>query len=728
MEKQLPSVRFMAGVRTPAVICCLCLAMISGLAVLDFQGSPGRSVPQGILVSQGQVAERLALRLRATVARARDGLVTAGATFTSNPARSRAPDLARQSLFASILTDGGPWVGAALVATDTHQVLASRGQPLVLGQLPPTLTAATVVPVVVASRDPAVLVAVPVPDRQVLVALAPIGMRQLYLNAGAQQSVFIGTPHGGVADRQGAAVSETDRAARQVITATITTAVRSNTRMSRVAAQTPMAQATSDRQPATGLVVTAAPVGDLGIAVVSVVRVALVPATSRWRGLPVAVGLLGVTICVLLLLETMVVGPINRLLARATAIASGDINITAGRIRCREARRIDLAMDAITARLTNASGVFRLSTRGSGRRGCQDSGRRRVAAGRLRAATVLLAAAGLIVGWAGVVGYRYAFTPTRLPAQIAYDTGTMTDGVALAIRECFSSGLARLTAEARQPAAGQPAAARLTVANLVRDSHVFRSAYLVDAHGHLLVRGGREPLRSGSGAPNVNGVFLDRPGGRTPVIYAGVPFPGNQVLVGEFDVGYLRGLMSRAGSRLRVVDAQMRVLLDTEGYIAFRRLPDSTLRQAAARAGRGERVAGVTRVGGVGTLVTAAAVSQDTAAAPPGLALVTQRSTSTFQLPDNEPRHAAWLVSFLAFGIAAMLRVWSGLTVLGPLRALAAAADRLAAGDVRSVITAMRHDEIGSIAICLELCRQVLVDGPARFGGTTRYASMAPEE
>jgi HAMP domain-containing protein len=97
-------------------------------------------------------------------------------------------------------------------------------------------------------------------------------------------------------------------------------------------------------------------------------------------------------------------------------------------------------------------------------------------------------------------------------------------------------------------------------------------------------------------------------------------------------------------------------------------------------------------------------------------------------LPDNEPRHAAWLVSFLALGVAAMLRVWSGLTVLGPLRALAAAADRLAAGDVRSVITAMRHDEIGSIAICLELCRQVLVDGPARFGGTTRYASTAPEE
>jgi HAMP domain-containing protein len=729
LEKQLPSIRFMAGIRAPAVICCLCLVVISGLALLDFRGTPGRSVPRGILVSQGQVAGRLARGLRSAVSRTRDDLVAAGAAYAANPTRTSAPGPARQALLASIDTDAGPWTAAGLVAADSHEVLAQRGQPLPLAQLPAAVTASTVIPVIAADRDPAVLMAVTLPDRQLLVASVPLRLRQLYLNPSAQQSVFIGTPRGGFAGGQGPAMSGADHAVSQVITRAITGAVRTGSRVSRMAGDTaPAGQPHDDHQPATGLVVTAAPIGDLGIAVVSVVRVALVPTTTSWRGLPVALGLLGVTAGVLLLLETALARPVNRLLTRATAVAAGDIQVTAGPIRCSEARRVDLALDAIAARLAAGARPQRPADSGSGAGSGAGSGRRRTMVGSARASLVVLVASGLVVGWAGLVGYRYAFTQTRLPDQITYDTGTTTDGIALAIRECFSGGLSRLAAEAHRPDAGQPAAAQLAVTRLVRDDHAFRSAYLVDTHGHPVLRSGRDPSRSGSGQPRVNGVFLDRPGGRTPVIYAAVPFPGDRVLVGEFDVGHLRSLMPRSGGRLRVVDAQMRVLLDTEGFIAFSHLPDSTLRQVATRASRGERVVTVTRIGGVGTLVAASAISRDGFTAPLGLALVSQRSTSTFQLPDNEPRHAAWLVSFLALGIAVLLRVWYGLTVLGPLRAVAAAADRLAGGDVRSVITAMRPDEVGSIAICLDLCRQVLVDGPVRFGGTTRYAPMTREE
>jgi HAMP domain-containing protein len=70
---------------------------------------------------------------------------------------------------------------------------------------------------------------------------------------------------------------------------------------------------------------------------------------------------------------------------------------------------------------------------------------------------------------------------------------------------------------------------------------------------------------------------------------------------------------------------------------------------------------------------------------------------------------------------------WILFTVLGPLRRVARAADNLVAGDLKSVIYPQRHDEIGTIASCLEICRQAVVQGPDRLGDVRRPSGSATE-
>ena len=755
LEKQLSSVRFLAGIRAPMLVCCLCLLVVGGLAVLNFRGHGGGSVPTAVVQSQRQFVDRLARELHTTLARAGDDLAITARAYGTDPARVAAPGKARDSLLASLVTDHGTWQAAALATGKPRRLVAHRGRPIDLKRIPDTFTATAIVPVL-ADPDPSLLVAVAGPDDQLLVAAMPVRIRLLSRNAEVGQSVFIATGQGEHVPVQPTAVHTADRKTIELVDWAVATATRhvadnatgdtgstaaslwkagskaggSVVMASHLAAGThvPSAQAAGGDNRPTAAVVTAAAVGEAGFAVVSVVQTATVIPATAWRGLPVAFGLLLVAVLVLLLLETTVATPVTRLLEKAKGISTGDLDVRVGRIRGAEARRIDRALDfAAAAFVTHmhpsaAHDHETRPTRRQGRRRAEDASDRARPAGGVRAATMVVIASTLIAGWTGVVAVRYTFVAAQVPPQVVADTENLTDGVADAIRDCFAEGLAQLKAEVRKSGTVQPARQKSTVVGLIDRNPYFRSAYVTDATGHLLVKAGHGPLRSDGHRPQVNRVYLDEhPGARTPVLYTAVALGGGRFLVAEFNVHHLIGLMKQGRTRIRVVDARRRVILDTEGYIAFKGMSGSPLRKAADRADRGERVADVTTVGGIRTLVAATLVSTAGTPAPAGFTLVSQRPTSTFALPENELRDAAWLVSCLSLGIAIMLRLWYGLMFLGPLRALASAADKLAGGDVHNVITAWRHDEIGSIAICLDLCRQVSVDGPARFGGTSRH-------
>jgi hypothetical protein len=70
--------------------------------------------------------------------------------------------------------------------------------------------------------------------------------------------------------------------------------------------------------------------------------------------------------------------------------------------------------------------------------------------------------------------------------------------------------------------------------------------------------------------------------------------------------------------------------------------------------------------------------------------------------------------------LAVLLLGWLHLVVVRPLRALADAADRMAAGDLNTVISPARHDEIGAVGVCLDVCRQAAAYGHQRLAGAER--------
>jgi hypothetical protein len=71
---------------------------------------------------------------------------------------------------------------------------------------------------------------------------------------------------------------------------------------------------------------------------------------------------------------------------------------------------------------------------------------------------------------------------------------------------------------------------------------------------------------------------------------------------------------------------------------------------------------------------------------------------------------------------------WHYFVLLVPLRRLAADADRLVAGDSGTVISPCRPDEIGAVAVCLEVSRQGMRHGPARLGGAVRLRGTETDQ
>jgi HAMP domain-containing protein len=97
-------------------------------------------------------------------------------------------------------------------------------------------------------------------------------------------------------------------------------------------------------------------------------------------------------------------------------------------------------------------------------------------------------------------------------------------------------------------------------------------------------------------------------------------------------------------------------------------------------------------------------------------------------LPANEVRRSASMLGFAGFCLALLLFGWLYFLVLLPLRALARAAGRLAEGDVDTVIPPARQDEVGAIAVCLDICRQAKVHGNERLAGAVRLRGAGRDQ
>jgi hypothetical protein len=239
----------------------------------------------------------------------------------------------------------------------------------------------------------------------------------------------------------------------------------------------------------------------------------------------------------------------------------------------------------------------------------------------------------------------------------------------------------------------------------------------------VLVTSGRKALRDGGKLPEGDGIRQHNTSGRIPVVFAHARLSSGRVLIGEFDVTRMSALLQPAGGRVRVVDEGNRTIADTEGYLAFEELTDTALRRNVATALAGKDARETTD----SALIAAQGLAAKGSAVALHWVVVAEQPVSTLGVPDNTVRQGARVASLLTAVTALLLFGWHHLLVLRPLRRVADAAGRVSKGSTGSVVYPQRQDEIGTIASCVEICRQALIEGTERLGDARRPRGAATD-
>jgi HAMP domain-containing protein len=498
-------------------------------------------------------------------------------------------------------------------------------------------------------------------------------------------------------------------------------------------------------------VAAAAPIGETGLAVVSVTHTARVADGPPGRGFEPGLALAVVALLILAVLYVTLIRPVSRVLAQAKAMACGETPETLPLPVLREAARIAAALAEI------ANGGRRPA------RTLVEQARRRRHGG-IPALTVVALCAVAVLGWCAAVAGRYAGGADSVPQQVSIDARNDVEGAAVALRDGLTGGVTRLrqaataastaaaatpnpaasaspspvasapagatTRAGTAPAAGvtpiDPAQFRAPLGELVDGGDV-RSAYVVDGTGKPVLTVGEEPARQQGAPPPGSGVRLDRVTGPVPVVYAYLQVADGQTLIAEYGVRYLSGLLRRAEGRVRVVDGELRTIFDTGGYVPFRVPAAAPVRTAATNALDDNAGTSIGTSQGSRMLLTGTVIGGEEDLPDVRWAVVSERSLAAFRLPQNDLNRGTWLVAFLALVVAVLLFAWYRLVVIRPLRQMAEAAELLADGKVRDTVCPVRHDEIGAIAVCLDIIRQTMAEGTTRLAGAARLKGIGRE-
>ncbi|GGJ78672.1 hypothetical protein GCM10010123_05780 [Pilimelia anulata] len=664
LDRQLPHPSFPAGIAVPAAVGAGALALLAVVGA-GLLHRAGTSDPNAaVAASQEALLADVARGLDAAVRREVDALAAA----TADAAAPAAVAAAR----------GSGWAGAAVWRPATRRTEAAAGRAV--PQDPGAADRR-----VAAGRD-GVVAHLPLPGGRVLTAVRPLPTRPLDLAPETGQTVVVTDATGTPVQTRGPVVPEREpwagllRAAVADQRAAAAPATRAGT-----GAHTPFGTRTP--------LVTVAPIGETGDHVASLLQV---PAARR-VALPaawwVAAGGLGVAALVWLLLYGGLIRPLRDLLAVLRARACGAAAPSRSAARLAEGARILRVVGSLHAR-------------GRG----------------LPAAVVVALAAGCALAGAAVLLRAYARQPDTVSQQLLADVRNRATGAQFALRENLVRGreaLARTAAAWPADNRGGPLLDRLRAAE-----PGLRSAYLTEPDGRRSLTSGAEPYRPAGLDNPRDGVRLDPRVGNRPALYAQVQLPSGRFLAAEYDVRRLIDHLGRADGRIRVVDDRQRTILDTDGYIAFTALDGAAPRAAAAAADRGaEQPTRITRDGRVLT----ATAWRDPRLPDLRWAAVAVAPVSALRLPATEARRAARMVAAAVAAVATGLLLWQLFVIVLPLRRLRAAAVRLADGDTRTPITPPRFDEIGALAVCLEVWRQATVDGDPRLGGSPRLRPDGPD-
>jgi hypothetical protein len=699
LTDQLPESGFPSGVGTASITVLVLLLLHAGLCVVLLDGDESGTVSSAIAESQEQLVRGAGSTVGAS---ASQGIADLRAV-TSAPAATPEDLLTR-------LLQNGNWRGAAVLDARTRALVATRGEPVPVESLPATVTSTIVIPVVGGDGALRVVVAESLPGAGLLVATRGSRLPGSTIGRDLRETLLLTTSDGRVIDARGEPPAPTDTDVTRLVE--VASAAAATGESGTLTGRTVAAPDGGDEQPT----VVYTPVsssrvnGTFGLAVVSVVRAPVIDAGPGGNGTVPALALGGIAVVGFLLVRRVLVTPLRRLRADALSVAGGRLITTrVRRSRTREVDRIAAALEHCRAELGGAPAR-------------QDKKKKR------RGGVATSLAIGLttvaVLGWSAGVLVTVGNRDVAVPEVVVASARNQTTAATESLRRSLNDGLADLTALASFTAGG-PADVRSSLDELIAGQPRYRSVYLVDQSGRASSVAGRPPLRATEPLPAEPGLRLRRGNAPVPVLFAHAPLPNGRALVGEFDLDHITRLLDRAPGSVRLVDVGLRTIAATDGFVAFADL-SAELRDSAVAAGKGEAVAR-TSDGTEGQAVIVSAPVRGGVSGDLGWTVVAEQPVTDLALPGNELRRNTMVAALVAALLALLLFGWQYLLLIRPLRRVAAAADEIVAGRYGSVIYPQHQDQIGTIASCLEICRQALTDGVRRLGGVRRPKGAATD-
>jgi HAMP domain-containing protein len=334
----------------------------------------------------------------------------------------------------------------------------------------------------------------------------------------------------------------------------------------------------------------------------------------------------------------------------------------------------------------------------------------------------------LVTAWAAPMLFvvDQVDTPASVPVSVVAGQQTRTQYAADRARQSLDQSYTDLVDVAASLEGRSTAQQRRALRKALADHGQYRSLYLLDRAGSVVLRVGQTPLRTIVHVPGGNGITGVNTYGKIPAIaaYAHIPRAkagtkaSGVVVFGEIDVKVLDGLLPEPGlGSVWLADSHDRVLAAGVGFRAFQPLPGPGLARLADRTRApgtvGTPTSAVLTSSGVSPAMSVAAAAPLAEAGPAaGLSwrVVTSKPAASLRLPVFRAERMTMLAGLLGLAVGVACLSWVHIVVVRPLRELARLAERLAGGDRRTVLYPVNHDETGSVTRSLELIRQALAD------------------
>ncbi|GGV84047.1 hypothetical protein GCM10010294_61580 [Streptomyces griseoloalbus] len=723
----------LGGIRPPIAVLCLLIVALAGLTAKVLGPGGDVVVPKAVLSSQQHFAEDGAIALRASIdERVTDLRRTAAALHAGEPEEP-------ERVLSDLGTTYQKWTGTTVVDLESGKVLAARGESIPLAWLDrDVLTgehALTPRMVRLETGDVRLMTMAVLDwkDRPQQLLIASNSLSVPAINLGPFRSMAVVARDGEVLATEGFQQSEalnSDQERKE-----LTFLQKQMSRLSDQAATRTEEHPVSAREPGSrgypgvsgtllgddysGRVTTAgyaslassdpeekdSVAAGLGLTVVAMLPVVQQQGAAETGrelyGLVAAGALVALGLLAAAVLWAAVQRPLLRLFLESRRLARGDLTRPVAVPRWGEAARIGAALERLRAQLD-----------GSGEGPGAAGGRARVGVRVPLAVTAVL-----LLLWCVPVGLLLNRTDgsVSVPATMVNDQRDRTDLVADRVRRALNEAQADLVSTSRLIDADDPGTTGELLTDALREHTRYQALYVVDDTGEVVARAGGDP-HDWSDAKDLPLIRVSGKGERKPVIQAGAPVPGHQgtTLVGEVRVEFLNSLLKRPGlGEVRVVNADADTLAAGDGFLAFEDLPNDALPDLV-RAGNVPVGAGpvenglLIRDGGSVTVAAAAPFSGGGVASDLGWTVVSWQNAKDFQIAAYEREDRSVLAGLLGLAAIVVCLGWVYLVVARPLRALAAGAEKLADGDLKTVHFPRYQDEVGAVVRSLELIRQQL--------------------